>query len=133
MSILLSDKSILALPNEMINEIISFLPRHPVAQLMFYHIHYFEEQHNVPFYKTYFVKLKSNKSMYKHGMDRALEKYLRKVEELKFMKQVGLDEGMNYRLRKQLWRCERGYDSDNDTIFSEDIIYTDSDDDSDME
>lgn len=43
------------------------------------------------------------------------------------MKQVGLDEGMNYRLRKELWRCERGYDTDNETIF------TDSDDDSDMD
>ena len=40
MSILLSDKPLLELPNEMINQIISFLPKHPMANMLFYHIYY---------------------------------------------------------------------------------------------
>ena len=39
MSILLSDKPLLELPNEMINEIISFLTKHPIANMLFYHIY----------------------------------------------------------------------------------------------
>ena len=35
MSILLSDKPLLELPNEMINEIISSLPKHPIANMFF--------------------------------------------------------------------------------------------------
>ena len=50
MSILLSDKSLLELPNEMINQIISFLPKHPIANLLFYHIYYSEEEDGIPFH-----------------------------------------------------------------------------------
>ena len=49
MSILLSDKSLLDLPNEMINQIISFLPKHPLANLLFYHIYNSEEEDGIPF------------------------------------------------------------------------------------
>ena len=127
MSILLSDKSILALPNEMINQIISFLPKHPIAQLMFYHIHYFEGEGGIPFYQEYFNKLRNIKLTYKNGMERALEKYSRKVKQLKFMREIGLDEGMNYTSIRKVWQCENNYDSDNETIYSEDMVYTDSD------
>ena len=54
MSILLSNKSLLELLNEMINQIISFLPKHPIANLLFYHIYYSEEEDGIPFYQEYF-------------------------------------------------------------------------------
>ena len=42
MSILLSDKSLLELPNELINEINSFLPKSQIAIKLYQHIHNFE-------------------------------------------------------------------------------------------
>ena len=57
MSILLSDKSLLELPNEMINQIISFLPKHPIANLLFYHMYYSGEEDGIPFYHEYFNAL----------------------------------------------------------------------------
>ena len=74
MSILLSDKSLLKLPNEMINRIISFLPKHPTANLLFYHIYYSEEEDGRPFYQEYFNELRDFKLTYKYGMERALDK-----------------------------------------------------------
>ena len=74
MSSLLSDKSLLKLPNEMINQIISFLPKHLMANLLFYHIYYSEEEDGIPFYQEYFNELRDLKLTYKYGMERALEK-----------------------------------------------------------
>ena len=68
MSILLSDKSLLELPKETINQISSFLPKHPIANLLFYHINYSEEEDGIPFYQEYFNKLKNIKLTYKYGM-----------------------------------------------------------------
>ena len=48
MSILNSDKSLLELPNELINQIISFLPKHPIANSLFYHIYYSLEEDGIP-------------------------------------------------------------------------------------
>ena len=73
----------------MINRIISFLPKHPTANLLFYHIYYSEEEDGRPFYQEYFNELRDFKLTYKYGMERALEKYLRKVEQLNFMKKIG--------------------------------------------
>ena len=89
MSILLSDKSLLDLPNEMINQIISFLPKHPLANLLFYHIYHSEEEDGIPFSHEYFNESRDFKLTYKYGMERAFEKYLREVEQLKFMKKIG--------------------------------------------
>ena len=89
MSILLSDKSPLELRNEIINQIISFLPKHPTANLLFYHIYYSEEEDGIPFYQEYFTKLSDFKLTYKYGMERALEKCSTKFEQLKFMKKIG--------------------------------------------
>ena len=131
MSILLSDKSLLELPNELINEIISFLPKHPIAMKLFSHIYNFKEQYDRPFHESYFALLERTKFSYKYGMERALEIYLRKVEQLKFVNKLGLEDGMDPMAAKELYKYENTYDSDNETIYSDDIIYTDSDDDSD--
>ena len=64
MSILLSEKSLLELLNEMINQIISFLPKHHTANLLFYHIYYSEEEDGIPFYQEYFNELRDSKLTY---------------------------------------------------------------------
>ena len=43
--------SLLELPNEMVNEIIRFLPKHPMAIKLFLHIQNFEKLHGVSFYQ----------------------------------------------------------------------------------
>ena len=74
MSIPLSNKSLLKLPNEMINQIISLLPKHPIANLLFYHIYYSEEEDGIPFYQEYFNELRDFKLTYKYGVERAWDK-----------------------------------------------------------
>ena len=74
MSILLSDKSLLKLPNEIINQIICLLPKHPIVNLLFYHIYYSEEEDVLPFYQEYFNELGDFKLTYKYGVERALDK-----------------------------------------------------------
>ena len=80
---------------------ISKIPsKHPIAILLSPHIRNFEEMYDVPFYQTYFVKLQFNRSMYKNGMIRALLK----IDELKFFRQFGLDDGMNLANRREVWK-----------------------------
>ena len=66
-------------------------------------------------------------------MERAVKKDLRELDQSKFIKMLRLSEGTPYYKARNLWKFENTYDSDNETIFSDDIIYTDSDNDSDME
>lgn len=66
-------------------------------------------------------------------MERALKKDLRELDQSKFIKMQRLSEGTPYYKARNLWKLENTYDRDNELIFSGDIIYTDSDNDSDME
>ena len=95
--------------------------KHPIAILLSHHIRNFEEKYDVPFYKSYFIKLSFNKLMYYYGMKKAM----RKVDQLKFMKKLGLDEGTNLTTRIELWKDKNRYntDSDNNNEMKDDLIY----------
>ncbi len=125
----LNDKSLLELPTDVINEIIKFLPKHPIANKFVNHII------NLPtgncrcccvndeylyFHQSYFNSLNHIKFMYKNEMENALKKSVRKIEQIKFMKRYRLSDGASYLQAKKLWKYENRYDSDNDTIDSDD-------------
>ena len=129
----LTDKSFLELPTDIINEIIKYLPKHPIAKLLVNHII------NLPtgtgncsccgdnnnneykyFHQSYFKSLKHIKLMYKLDMEDALKKSVRKIEQIKFMKRIRLSDGAGYNQAIHLWKYENRYDSDNNSIDSDD-------------
>ena len=57
--------------------------------------------------------------MYKIEMENALKKSVRKIEQINFMKRYRLSDGASYLQAKNLWKYENRYDSENDTINSD--------------
>jgi len=53
-------------------------------------------------------------------MENELKKSVRKIEQINFMKRYRLSDGASYVQANNLWKYENRYDSDNDTIYSDD-------------
>ena len=124
----LNDKMILELPTDVINEIIKFLPKHPIANKLINHIINLPVGHCCCccgndeyryFHQSYFKSLNHIKFMYKIEMENALKKSVRKIEQINFMKRYRLSDGASYLQAKNLWKYENRYDSENDTINSD--------------
>ena len=101
MSLQLTDKSIMELPTEIINLIIGYLPKHPIAiQLTNISKNLFWGD---CFHKMYFRNMKEAKWLYEKEMEIALLMYTNHVSFAKGRKKYMMEDGVDSSTAKQMY------------------------------
>ena len=110
----LNNEYFLNLPCEVMNEIITYLPPHPVAVIIKKHIYNLklnsEWRRSKYFYESFFIYRKSSISCCDYEMERALLQ----IQKVKFIKKYCLECSTTYVEAEEIWNIDNNIHDESD-------------------